>query len=680
MTPMDTPMQRHFLLLEPLTLSPQLTLRNRIVMTAHTDVLGRDQAPSDRQIAYLARRAEGGAGLIVTGAAAVHPTSGAFEQMPNPNPSDPLLLERFERLAEAIHAHGASVVGQLYHCGGQSATDYFTDRPLWAPSEGRGMLSQLTAHAMTKREIGEVVAAFASGAANFQRAGFDGVEIHGSHGYLIQQFISPLTNRRTDEYGGSLENRLRFAIEVLQAVRQATGASFAIGYRHCAVERMPGGIELDGAIEVARRLDATGLISYFSVSNGTHESYEELIPSVFIPQGKPAAYAALIKPHVSAPVVAVGRVNHPSLAEELLSRGDADLVGMLRALIADPDLPKRIEAGDLRLMRPCLGLNVCADRIHVNAQLRCGVNPRAALEDLPEPDLAGHGRRVAVVGGGPAGLEAAATVAESGAEVTLFEAGDRVGGMLATASRFPVKAEYGGLLAYFHQRLSEANALILLNSPVEQVEPLFDEYDAVVVATGSRWEPVAWHDRAEDQDRHYGGPLFRGGWAELLDRDFAGERVVLVQRELADHVALTIAHHMLSLGAELHIVSSFGSATAGLDAPFEHFANKLLAAYETRVYAPASVLPSEGDTVRVHHWHLREQIEIVKVAAVISSGSRRANLPADAVALFDAGRPLWMVGDCVSPRGLAQAIREGHHAAAQALQPVLAGSGVRRGV
>ncbi len=625
-----TQKQRYAHVLEPLTLSPQLTLRNRIVMTAHTDILGRDHAPSDRQIAYLARRAEGGVGVIVTGAAAVHPTSGAFEQMPNPNPNDPVLLERFERLTEAIHVHGAAVIGQLYHCGGQSATDYFTDRPLWAPSEGRGMLSQLIAHAMTKREIAEVVAAFATGAANFQHTGFDGVEIHGSHGYLIQQFISPLTNRRADEYGGSLENRLRFAIEVLQAVRQATGPSFIVGYRHCAVERMPGGLELDETIEVARRLDSTGLISYFSVSNGTHESYEELIPSVFIPQGKPAAYAGRIKPHVSVPVIAVGRVTHPSLAEELLSRGDADLVGMLRALIADPDLPKRIESGDLRLMRPCLGLNVCADRIHVNAPLRCGVNPRAAQEDVPEPDVVGRGRRVAIVGGGPAGLEAAATAAERGAEVTLLEADDRLGGMFASASRFPVKAEYARLLSYYNERLLDEDASVLLNTPVERLEPLLDEY--------------------------------------------------VVQRELGDHLALTIAHHLLSVGAELHIVSSFGSATAGLDASFEHFANKLLAEHKTRVYTPASILPTEGDTVRLHHWHLREQIEIVNVAAVISSGRRRANLPADAVALFDAGRPLWMAGDCVSPRGVAQAIREGHRAAVQALQPLQAGSGVERGV
>ncbi|SRR6266545_406756 len=675
-----TQKQRYAHVLEPLTLSPQLTLRNRIVMTAHTDILGRDHAPSDRQIAYLARRAEGGVGVIVTGAAAVHPTSGAFEQMPNPNPNDPVLLERFERLTEAIHVHGAAVIGQLYHCGGQSATDYFTDRPLWAPSEGRGMLSQLIAHAMTKREIAEVVAAFATGAANFQHTGFDGVEIHGSHGYLIQQFISPLTNRRADEYGGSLENRLRFAIEVLQAVRQATGPSFIVGYRHCAVERMPGGLELDETIEVARRLDSTGLISYFSVSNGTHESYEELIPSVFIPQGKPAAYAGRIKPHVSVPVIAVGRVTHPSLAEELLSRGDADLVGMLRALIADPDLPKRIESGDLRLMRPCLGLNVCADRIHVNAPLRCGVNPRAAQEDVPEPDVVGRGRRVAIVGGGPAGLEAAATAAERGAEVTLLEADDRLGGMFASASRFPVKAEYARLLSYYNERLLDEDASVLLNTPVERLEPLLDEYDAVIVATGSRWEPTPWHDRAADQEQRYGGPLFRGGWDELVDRDFAGERVVLVQRELGDHLALTIAHHLLSVGAELHIVSSFGSATAGLDASFEHFANKLLAEHKTRVYTPASILPTEGDTVRLHHWHLREQIEIVNVAAVISSGRRRANLPADAVALFDAGRPLWMAGDCVSPRGVAQAIREGHRAAVQALQPLQAGSGVERGV
>jgi 2,4-dienoyl-CoA reductase (NADPH2) len=657
-------------LLEPLALSPALTLRNRIVMTAHTDVLGRDRAPSRRQIAYLARRAAGGTGMIVTGAAAVHPTSGAFEQMPDPNPSDPALLTRFERLAETVRSNGAAVIGQLYHCGGQSATDYFTDRPLWAPSEGRGMLSQLIAHAMTKREIGEVIASFASGAATFQRCGYDGVEIHGSHGYLIQQFISPLTNRREDEYGGPLENRLRFAIEVLEAVRYATGPDFVVGYRHCAVERLPGGIELPEAIEVARRLDAAGLLSYISVSNGTHESYEELIPSVFVPQGKPARYAAEIKPHVSVPVIAAGRVNDPGIAEQLLSDGDADLVGMLRALIADPDLPKRIESGDLSRMRPCLGLNVCADRIHVNAQLRCGVNPRAALEDTSEPSAESAGRRVAVVGAGPAGLEAAVTAADGGAEVTLFEAGDAIGGMLATASRFAVKSEYAGLVRYYDERLRGAGVDVRCASRVERIEPLLDEYDALVVATGSRWDPNPWHDRAEDQERPYAGPLLRGGWDDVLGGDFARKRVVLVARELGDHIALTLAEHLISAGAELRIVSSFGSATAGLDAPFEHFFGKLLAEHETPVYAPASILGSEGDTVYVRHWQLGERIEIEGVAALISSGRRITNLPVDAVALFDAGAPISMIGDCVAPRGIAQAIREGHGAGAGALLAV----------
>ncbi|ADB52390.1 oxidoreductase [Conexibacter woesei] len=662
--------ERYERLLAPLELKPGLTLRNRIVMTGHTDVLAANRAPSERQTAYLARRAEGGVGLLITGGAGVHPTSGAFEEMPDPNPSDPAVLDLFAHQVEAIKAHGSVVIGQLYHCGGQSATDYFTELPMWAPSEGRGMLSDLIAHAMTQREIAEVVESFVSGAVNYQRAGFDGVEIHGSHGYLIQQFISPLTNRRTDEYGGSLANRLRFAIEILAAVRAATGPDFVVGYRHCAVERMPGGFGLDEAVEVARRLDATGLIDYLSVSNGTHESYEELIPSVYVPQGKPAGYSERITAQVDVPVITVGRINHPRIGEELLASGAADLVGMLRALIADPDLPKRIEAGDLHGTRPCIGLNVCATRIHLNVPLRCGVNPRAALEDLPEPDVPGAGRRIAIVGGGPAGLEAAVTAAEQGAEVTLYEGGQRVGGMLLAASRFPVKAEFAGMVEFYEERIAEAGVDVRLRAEVDALEPLLDEHDAVVVATGARRDASPWHDRSLEPDLPYDGPLYRGSLAELAAHDVRGRRIVLVHSERNDHAALTLAHHLLTAGADLRIVSSFGSLTAAMDQPFEHFFSKLLAAHGTPVYAPAAVLPSSGNRVVIDHWGLRERIELDDVDWVVSSGRRRTSLPADARALFDAGRPVQMIGDCVAPRGLEQAIREGRGAALEAIAAV----------
>jgi 2,4-dienoyl-CoA reductase-like NADH-dependent reductase (Old Yellow Enzyme family) len=666
--------ERYERLLEPLELKPGLTLRNRIVMTGHTDVLAANRLPSERQTAYLARRAEGGVGLLITGGAGVHATSGAFEEMPNPNPSDPALLDHFARQVDAIKAHGSVVIGQLYHCGGQSATDYFTELPMWAPSEGRGMLSDLIAHAMTKREIAEVVESFVSASVNYQRAGFDGVEIHGSHGYLIQQFISPLTNQRTDEYGGSLENRMRFAVEILEAVRAATSPDFVVGYRHCAVERMPGGYDLDEAVEVARRLDAARLVDYLSVSNGTHESYEELIPSVYVPQGKPALYSERIKAQVSAPVITVGRINHPRIGEELLTSGATDLVGMLRALIADPDLPKRIEAGDLHGMRPCIGLNVCASRIHLNIPLRCGVNPRAALEDLLEPDVPGAGRRIAIVGGGPAGLEAAVTAAEQGATVTLYEAGPRVGGMLLVASRFPVKAEFAGMVQFYEDRIAEAGVDVRLGSEIGALEPLLDEHDAVIVATGARRDPSPWHDRSLEPDLAYDGPLYRGSLAELAAQDVRGKRIVLVQSERGDHAALTLAHHLLTAGAELHIVSSFGSLTAALDQPFEHYFGKLLAEHGTPVYAPAAVLPSSGNRVAIDHWGLKKQIELDGVDWVVSSGRRRTSLPADARALFDDLRPIQTIGDCVAPRGLEQAIREGRRAALEVIE--LAGATV----
>jgi 2,4-dienoyl-CoA reductase-like NADH-dependent reductase (Old Yellow Enzyme family) len=642
--------------------------RNRFAMTGHTDNLAVGKMPSDRQTKYLARRAEGGVGLMVTGGAAVHPTSGAFDRMPNPNPTDPAALDSFSRQAEAIKSHGTLLVAQLYHCGGQSFNDYFTELPIWAPSAGRGMLSDLIAHEMTQREIAEVIDSFVSGSVNMQRAGFDGVEIHGSHGYLIQQFVSPLTNHRTDEYGGPIENRVRFALEIIEAVRSATGPDFIVGYRHCATERIEGGFGLDESVEVAKRLDACGLLDYISVSNGTHESYEELIPAVYVPPGKPAEYAAVIKAVVDLPVIASGRVNHPSIGEELLTAGSADMVGMVRALIADPDLPKRAAAGDLRLLRPCIGLNVCASRMHLSVPLRCAVNPVAALEDLPdETGRVDGAHRIAVVGAGPAGLEAAATAAERGALVTLYEAGGTIGGQLLTASRFPVKEEFRGFVEHLGARIEDAGVDLRLDTPVAELEPLLQSHDAVIVATGSERVPSAWHDRAADPLADYDGPLYRDDLERIAEMDLRGELVVLVPSERGDHIALTLAHHLATGGADLRVVSSFGPLTVALDQPFEHYFAKFLAEHQVPVYGPATILPSSGSRVSINHQGLRDQIDLDDVKYVISSGIRQASLPADAVALFDAGAPVHIVGDCSAPRGVEQAIREARLAANRVL-------------
>src|SRR6266545_2187929 len=334
-------------LFSPLQIGP-VTVPNRILLPAHGTMFAEDNLPGERLAAYLAERARGGVGVIVTEISAVHPTSRPLDNVISGY--DPRVVPGFRRVAERIHEHGTKVFGQVWHCGRQS-DGFFSGLPLWAPSAIPCPVSREMPHAMTRDEIAEVVAGYVTVARHMKAAGYDGIELHGGHGYLIQQFLSPWSNQREDEYGGSLDNRLGYALEVVGVVRREVGAGLAVGMRISGDELTPGGLTLRDMQEIVRRLEATGALDYFSVSVGNYTVHDVMIGDMTVPPGALVPLAAGIKEAVRLPVATVMRIKDPAQAEQILADGHADLVAMCRALIADPELPLKAREDPERVGR-----------------------------------------------------------------------------------------------------------------------------------------------------------------------------------------------------------------------------------------------------------------------------------------------------------------------------------------
>lgn len=473
---------------EPITIGGR-TARNRIVSTAHTTGFAEHGRPGERYVRYHARKAQGGAGIVMTfGSCSVHPSS------PPENGGvavwDDDVIPALARVAELVHQHGALVISQVAHRGRRS-TSLETSRALLAPSDVPEPVHREIPHELEPEQIEELIAAFAAAARRFQAAGWDGVEVTSFGGQLIEQFWSLPMNRRADEWGGSLENRMRFGVRVVQAVRQAVGAGFIVGFRMTADQQLPGGLTREELIEIARRMDALGVIDYFNVSGGTGAILPlqaATVPSMDFPHLLFARQCQTMKAALRAPVLYAGRVITPEEAEGLLERGVADLVAMTRAMIADPDLVNKARAGRTEDIRLCVGANEgCIGRRYAGSSITCVQNPMVGREaELGEFVPAARPRRVVVVGGGPAGLEAARVAALRGHSVALFEREAQLGGQIVAAAEAPQRREYAGVVRWLERQVRQAGVAVHTGREVGAEEVLALGPEAVVVATGSR--------------------------------------------------------------------------------------------------------------------------------------------------------------------------------------------------
>lgn len=492
-------------LLGPGQLGP-LALRNRIALCPMGVNLGEpDGTVGDTQAAWFEARARGGVGLVIVGSVAIAYPSASFD-VRQIAASDDRQLPGLRRLADDAHRHGAAIAAQLVHGGTNSLLDIAEGRPLLVPTKKRPPAPDALSGMLTEEETADVMAPFASpqaayrvqeatdvdlawvvdrfvdAAARVQAAGFDAIELHAGHGYLLHAFLSPHSNLRSDRWGGSPEARAELFTEVVRAVRRRVGAGFPLWARVGAFEahRDPGQ-RIDDA-RVAMRLGVEAGLDAIHVT-----AYGEPMVATGITDGhtphEPAALlsdAARVRHELDVPVIAMGRLT-PEAAEQALAAGDADVIAMGRPLIADPDLPRKLAAGLRHRIRPCTYQYRCIGAIFRNQPVQCAVNPEAGHEAEPAPSKADPPRRVLVAGGGPAGLECARRLAERGHHVELHEASDRLGGRLALAE--PADADLAGLLAWLIGGAEDAGVVLRTGTPVTEPE----DADVLVWATGARW-------------------------------------------------------------------------------------------------------------------------------------------------------------------------------------------------
>lgn len=378
-------------LFSPLRMGP-LTVRNRIVFSAHLTNYAADGLPSEQHAAYYAARAAGGAGLIITEEHSTHPTDWPYEKLIHG--FNPAVIPGYRRITDAVHAHGVPILAQLNHNGGQ-ASGMYTRLPVWAPSPVPDPLFREVPKAVETHEIREIVAGYARVAEHCAAGGFDGVELQCSHSSIVRGFLSPATNLRTDAYGGPLANRARLLLEIVAAVREAIGPDRALGVRLCGDELIEGGTTIAEAVEVAKMVDADGRVDYINTSIGVATSTLYMIEaSMQVPPGYAMYISSAIREAVRVPVVGVGRFKDPLQADRALRDGQADLIGVVRGQIADPDFAAKARSGNADQIRTCLSCNQeCVGRMGLNRWLGCIENPRAGREavGLPTPGVAANG-------------------------------------------------------------------------------------------------------------------------------------------------------------------------------------------------------------------------------------------------------------------------------------------------
>lgn len=461
-----------------------LLIKNRIVFPAMcTKYAAPDGGVTERMLRYYEERAKGGAGLVTIEATSVDPTGNSFSR--GLSIADDARLPGLTDLARRVKRHGARISIQLQH-GGRAALPQFSGHAVPLVSAIPGVTPYDNSVILSEEEIARLVECWGKAAIRAREAGFDAVEIHGAHGYLINQFMSPLTNLREDAYGGSFENRMRFPLEVLRAVRKQVGPDFPILFRYSMEEFMPGGIDMEQAVRIAKVMADNG-VDMLNVSIGIGESVEYIIPPASVPDGWNADRAAAIKRAVGSriPVAVVGRICNRKTAENIIASGKADLVAMGRALLADPFLPAKLAEGRDDEILTCIGCNEgCTGMLNECRPISCALNPRTGYEDDYPMTQADAPKAVVVIGGGPAGCEAALTAAQRGHKVVLFEATSTLGGLANIAALPPGKGVFATLGTYFSTMLPRAGVDVRLNTKADADAVRALHPDHVIVATG----------------------------------------------------------------------------------------------------------------------------------------------------------------------------------------------------
>ncbi len=637
----------------PLQLGPVST-RNRIVFSAHLTNYARDGKPTAQHAAYYAARAAGGAGLIITEEHSTHPTDWPYEKLIHGFHRD--VIPGYTAITEAVHRHRVPIFAQINHNGGQASSMY-SRMPVWAPSAVADPLFREVPKAVTPAEIEEIVAGYALVAEHCAEGGFDGIELQCSHSSIVRGFLSQATNQRTDEYGGSIENRARLLTEIVAAVRKVIGNRLALGVRLCGDELIEGGTTIDDAVQFARIAEATGQVDYINTSIGVATASLFMIEaSMHIPPGYSLFIPSAFRKAVDLPVIGVGRFKDPLQAERAIADGHCDLVGVVRGQIADPDFAAKARAGAADDIRLCLSCNQeCVGRMGLNRWLGCIENPRTGREAEPLLGITAKPKQVMVVGAGPAGLQAAISAARAGHQVTVYEKEPVAGGQVRLAASVPNRAEFGDMI---RNQLNECARLgVTIEYGVGVWPGLVAEHkpDHVIVAMGAEPSRPWW----------VAGEATRiADVREVLDGSAEPAGTVVVIDEIGFHHATSVAELLADRGCQVEIVTPGMVVGQDLGITLD-MENWWMRAGAKGIVQSTDLVPmgltGEGELTLLHHPTGANQTRHPDWVVLAVPPNPVEWLYND---LKAAGVSVQRVGDCVAPRRAHAAVVDGERAAA----------------
>ena len=646
-------MNDYIYLFSPLKIG-SVVVPNRINFAAHLTNLSVDQKISDTQIQYYCERAAGGCGLITTEELTVHPSDHAYDKLVDA--FKPEILPGFNKLSSAIHQYDTKIFAQLNHNGMQSDSS-ISRRPVWGPSSVADPLFRETCKEMEPEDIAECIEYFAISARNVLEGGFDGIELQLGHSSLIRQFLSPATNFRQDEYGGILENRMRFCREVVAAVRREVGDEFPVGLRLNADEMHPdGGLTIEDTKCIAAALNADGQIDFLDISLGTFYNLFLVEGSMHVPLAYTTPLSAAIRSVVDIPVYASNRINDPHLAEAILAQGQGDMVNMVRGLIADPFLPLKARQGRDDDIRHCIACNQgCIGRMGLGYTIGCIQNPAAGREK----EL-GHGtikpaqkpKKVVVVGAGPAGLEVSRMASLRKHHVVLFEKGAEPGGQNLLAGKPAGRQEITGITRWLISQVDKLDVDLRFGVEADAQAVLGENPDAVVIATGSLPKPKPFPG-------DYGPPLVINTQQVLRGECPVGEKVLIVDLD-GHHQATGTAELLADQGKQVHMITPalfVGSQLGPLQDLF--MSRKRLAAKGVSFTPDIAVLEIQDTLIKGLNVYSNELIDFEGYDTVVLAAG---NQSCDELYFQLKGRvpEIYRVGDCVSPRKTDMAIVDGH--------------------
>ncbi len=637
-----------------------ITVSNRIFSSAHVPGMAKDGRWTDQNVKYYEGKAKGGIGLIITGANQISPYTHAIGPRCEMTWVDGAAAW-YRKATDAVHAYGVPIILQLWHAGREAGPTHESMLPLMSPSPAPCPVQGEIPKEMEIEDIQRTIKEFVDAALIAKEGGFDGIELHGAHGYILNQFSSPFFNKRTDDYGGSLENRLRFPLETIKAIRDAVGNDFVLGYKISADELVPGGCTLEDMQEITSRLEETGMVDFFGVSQGTYVVLPPAVPPMYFPLGMNVPFSAGIKEVVDVPVMVISRIKDPDQAEDIISKNQADMVAMTRPTLCDSELPRKMREGRVDEIRNCIACNQkCWGNLMAQVPITCALNPAAGREHDPfwaQLKPAETKKKVMIIGGGPGGCEAARVLAERGHTVTLYEKDSELGGQVLISQKASGREEWQDVSRYYTRELQRLGVEQVFNKEVTAEFVLQENPEVVIVATGStpRIEPFP----------HL--PPFSGMGRDnvvnvrdvLLENVTVGKNVVVYCGEY-HFQGVTVADTMLDQGKKVEIVTpTFVAAPHGFP--------------ETLTWLTITMRLHQKNIENIRVWSSITNVEDGKVQGINLLNQAPFEIPCDTLisafggvadeslyfALKGKVKELHRIGDCVAPRRVEHAIFEG---------------------